>query len=77
MEYLLDIKSKTNITYMQLLKWIGITSSKFYDWLEKDDLYAEHSFKSLRKHWVLDWEKQAIIDYAKKHTYTGYRRLCY
>jgi len=77
MDFIIDTKEKTGIKYIQLFKWIGITSSKFYDWLETDALYAEHSFNTPRKHWLLDWEKEAIKNYAKEHTNTGYRRLCY
>jgi transposase InsO family protein len=77
MDFLIDTKQKTGISNVQLLKWVGITSSKFYDWLDKDALYAERSYNVPRKHWILESEKESIINYAKEHTNTGYRRLCY
>jgi len=79
-EYTEKINIETDIKIKQLLKWLGITSSKYYNWKNKhfipDDNPVNH-FKIPKSHWLLDTEIEAIIDYAKKHPGEGYRRLAY
>jgi transposase InsO family protein len=69
--------AKTNISQKQLLRQIGISSSKFYSWNNRYELPNNHNSTIPKKHWILDWEKEAIIKYAKSHPNEGYRRLTY
>lgn len=69
--------NKTEIRTLTLLKWLGISKSKFYDWISKDRLEICHNGNVPKSHWILDWERQAIIDYARNKPREGYRRLCY
>lgn len=61
----------------RLLRWLGIPSSKYYDWRERYGQPNGHNGKIPRVHWLLDWEKQAILDYHQEHLDAGYRRLSY
>ncbi len=56
---------------------IGINSSKYYSWKERTGKINNHNGKIPKKHWSLDWEREAIITYAKTHPGQGYRRLTY
>ena len=60
-----------------LLHWIGIPSSKYYDWRERYGQPNGHNAKIPRAYWLLDWEKQAILDYHRVRPGAGYRRLSY
>ena len=68
---------RAEIPVSQLIQWLGIPSSKYYDWRRRHGQPNEHNAKVPRAHWLLDWEKQAILDYQKQHPDNGYRRLNY
>jgi len=79
-EYIIQINRKTEIKIKQLVKWLGITSSKYYSWREEQirvDKKHNDGYNIPKSHWILGWERQAIIDYAKEHIGEGYRRLTY
>ena len=69
--------SKTNTQVCKLLHLIGISSSKFYSWIDRKNQVNNHNGIIPKKHWILDWEREAIINYAKEHLGEGYRRLTY
>ncbi len=56
---------------------IGINGSKYYSWIGRKGKSNNHNGKIPKKHWCLNWEKEAIINYAKTHEREGYRRLTY
>ena len=60
-----------------MLHWLGIPSSKYYDWRRRYGRANEHNAQVPRDHWLLDWEKQAILGYHQRHADAGYRRLTY
>ena len=57
--------------------WLGVSSSKFYDWRERYGRVNEHNGWVPRDFWLEDWEKQAIIDFHLKNPLEGYRRLTF
>jgi transposase InsO family protein len=69
--------SKTNTPVGRLLELIGISSSKYYSWIDRKDQVNNHNGIIPKNHWILDFERQAIINYAKEHPGEGYRRLTY
>lgn len=71
------ITVKTNTPVNKLLGLIRISSSKYYSWIERHHQPNNHNGIIPKKHWILDWEKEAIINYAKEHNGEGYRRLTY
>lgn len=56
---------------------INLKSSKYYNWLLREGIPNNHNGIIPKENWLLDWEKEAIILYAKNHTGEGYRRLTY
>ena len=61
----------------RLLTWLGIPSSKYYDWCKRYGQNNRHNAQLPRSHWLLDWEKAAILAYQLEHPEEGYRRLAY
>ena len=57
--------------------WLGVSSSKFYDWRERYGRVNEHNGWVPRDFWLEDWEKQAIINFHLKNPLEGYRRLTF
>jgi transposase InsO family protein len=60
-----------------LIRWIGISSSKFYDWQKRYGKINEHNHWIPRDFWLGEWEKQTIVNYFQDHPDQGYRRLTY
>jgi transposase InsO family protein len=71
------ITVKTDTALNKLLVMIGITSSKYYSWIDRHELPNNHNGFIPKKHWILDREREAIINYARLHSGEGYRRLTY
>ena len=71
------ITSKTDISVKYLLSLIGIRTGKYYAWNNRKGQTNKHNGPVPKENWLLDWEKEAIIEYAKSNTGEGYRRLTY
>ena len=61
----------------QLLQWLSLSSSKFYDWCRRYGKVNEHNGLIPRDHWLEPWEKEAIVNYHEQYPLDGYRRLTY
>lgn len=70
-------QGQTGIPVRQLLAWAELSPGKFYDWQRRRDLPNRHNGIIPKAHWLLSWEKNAIVDYARTHEPEGYRRLAY
>jgi hypothetical protein len=51
--------------------WLGVSSSKFYDWRERYGRVNEHNGWVPRDFWLEDWEKQAIVNFHLKNPLRG------
>lgn len=71
------ITVKADISNKTMLSLIGINSSKYYSWNNRKGEANNHNGKIPKDNWLLDWEKEAIINYSKSHIAEGYRRLTY
>jgi putative transposase len=76
-EYIATMSNKTHISKQQLIDWLGISSSKYYQWQNRLGAPNQHNGHCIREHWILPQERQAIIKYCRHHTDEGYRRLTY
>ena len=76
-DYVRKWSDKTEIAATHMVSWIGITRSKFYDWLSRYGKVNEHNVWIPRDFWLTDYERQAIINYYHDNPLEGYRRLCY
>jgi putative transposase len=68
---------KTELPASRFVGWLGISSSKFYDWKARYGKVNEHNAWIPRDHWLDDWEKAAILDFEAKNPLEGYRRLTF
>jgi putative transposase len=57
----------------RFLPWIGIGTSKFYDWQARFGKVNEHNAWVPRDHWLTDDEKERIRAFARGHPLDGYR----
>lgn len=68
---------RTGLTQDQLVAWIGIARSKYFDWKKRYGKANEHNGKIPRDFWMEPWEKQAILDFQERYPLEGYRRLTF
>jgi transposase InsO family protein len=61
----------------RFVRWLGVATSKFYDWQKRYGKVNEHNARIPRDHWLEDWERQAIIDFHQRNPLEGYRRLTF
>jgi hypothetical protein len=63
---------KTEIAVANMVNWIGITRSKFYDWQFRYGKVNEHNAWIPRDFWLTAAERKAIIDYYLDNPLEGY-----
>ena len=68
---------KTQLPLKLFIGWLGISSSKFYNWQKRYGRANEHNGSVPRDFWLEEWEKAAIIDFHKQYPHEGYRRLTF
>jgi len=76
-DYIRHWSDRTELPKTKLLEWLGLASSKFYDWSKRYGKVNEHNGWVPRDHWLEVWEKQAIVDFYAEHQGDGYRRVTY
>jgi transposase InsO family protein len=69
--------ARTAIAVSSFVGWLGIGSSKFYDWRKRYGKVNEHNALVPRDFWLDDWEKEAIVDFQRQYPLEGYRRLAF
>jgi putative transposase len=65
------------IAQARFIRWLGISSSKFFDWKKRYGKVNEHNAKVPRDTWLLAEERQAIINFHRENPLEGYRRLTF
>lgn len=76
-DYVRQWSERTELPTGKLVQWVGVGSSKFYDWKRRYGKVNEHNALVPRDHWLDAWEKQAILAFHAEHPAEGYRRLTY
>jgi transposase InsO family protein len=76
-DFVQNVSQKTELPQCKLVQWLGIARSKFYAWKQRYGRANEHNGLVPRDHWLLDWERQAIIRFFIEHPNEGYRRIAY
>jgi len=71
------MNKRTHISKKVLIQWLDISHSKYYSWEERLGQPNKHNGHIVRDHWILPWERGAIIGYYRRHPDEGYRRLTY
>jgi transposase InsO family protein len=60
-----------------LLKYAEFPVRKYYKWKNRYGLPNKHNAPIPKKHWLEEWERQAIVAYYFEHPLDGYRRLSF
>lgn len=60
-----------------MLRIIGLTERKFYEWKERYGKVNLHNGSIPRDFWLTEQEQAAIVEYAGIRESAGYRRMCY
>lgn len=68
---------KTDIPLARFMPWIGIGTSKFYDWKQRFGKVNEHNAWVPRDHWLTAAEIERICTFARGHPLEGYRRMTF
>jgi transposase InsO family protein len=76
-DYVRDWSDKSDIPVSLLLRWVGISPSKYHDWKTRFGKVNEHNASVPRDHWLTDDEKERIHTFARAHPLEGYRRLTF
>ena len=61
----------------RFIPWIGIGTSKFYDWKARYGKVNEHNAWVPRDHWLTNDEKEKIRAFARSRPLDGYRHLTF
>jgi transposase InsO family protein len=69
--------ARAEISRHRFIGWLGVSTSKFYNWQERYGKANEHNGWIPRDFWLEDWEKRAIIDFHLQYPLEGYRRLTF
>lgn len=67
----------TELAATRFVRWIGISPRKYLHWRTRYGKANEHNALIPRDHWLLAWEKKAIIDFHLLHSLEGYRRITF
>jgi len=59
------------------MPWLGITRSKYHDWIERFGKVNEHNAWVPRDHWLTEEEIAAICKFARENPCEGYRRMTF
>jgi putative transposase len=59
------------------MPWIGISRSKYHDWVGRFGKVNEHNAWVPRDHWLTDDEIARICQFARAHPTEGYRRMTF
>ena len=61
MDFVRRWSEKSEIGVGRFIAWLGVSTSKFYDWRERYGCVNEHNGWIPRDFWLELWEKEAII----------------
>ena len=70
-------QAKTGYDVTRFSNWLGISRSKYYSWVNRQDQANQHNGGLPKHHWLTESEKAAIVNYYADQRQTGYRRLAY
>jgi putative transposase len=83
-QYCKHISEESHLRLTKLIRMVGISRAKYYDWLARNGRKNMHNGQIPKAHWATPEEKQAVVDYAQNHISTnayylkdGYRRIAY
>lgn len=83
-DYSLKIVNDSSLNICKLIKLLGISRSKYYEWSRNLDKPNNHNGKIPKQHWITPDEESAIVKFAREHIGShqyyltdGYRRIAF
>lgn len=70
-----EISRRSDIARSRLVALVGVTCSNYYAWRRRLSTANRHNGAQPRDHWILPWERAAILAYCRSRLDQGYRRL--
>ncbi|MHB2153826.1 IS3 family transposase [Calditrichota bacterium GD2] len=67
----------TNLKKRELIKWLRIPRSRYYDWKKRQGIPNHHNGQIPKSHWILPEEELLIVNYCSGRLIDGYRRETY
>ena len=77
MDFIAKWVEKTEISQQRVLGWVGIGTSKYYEWKGRYGRANEHNSWLPRDSWIEEWERVAILAFHDRFPLEGYRRLTF
>jgi transposase InsO family protein len=68
---------KTEVPVARFMPWVGITRSKYHDWVQRFGKVNEHNAWVPRDHWLTEDEIMRICNFARQNPLEGYRRMTF
>jgi len=76
-DYVHHWSARTELSAQWMLSRIELSPRKYHRWQERYGQANEHNGLVPRDHWLEDWEKTSIVEFAKTYPLEGYRRLAF
>lgn len=76
-DYVRHWSDRTELSAQWMLSRIELSARKYHRWRQRYGKANEHNGLVPRDHWLEDWEKKSIVEFAKKYPLEGYRRLTF
>jgi putative transposase len=76
-DYVKHWSERTELPRTRLVRWLGLGTSKFYQWQDRYGQANEHNGQVSRDFWLQEWEQRAILDFQDRNPLEGYRRLAF
>jgi putative transposase len=76
-DYVKRWSERTDLPRTRLIGWLGVGTSKFYQWQDRYGRANEHNGQVPRDFWLEEWERQALLDFHDRNPLDGYRRLAF
>jgi putative transposase len=76
-DYVKRWSERTDLPRTRLIGWLGVGTSKFYQWPDRYGRANEHNGQVPRDFWLEEWERQALLDFHDRNPLDGYRRLAF
>jgi len=68
---------RSELPISSFVRWLGISTSKFYQWRQRYGQPNEHNGSMPRDFWIEEWEREVILSFHQAHPDEGYRRLAF
>jgi transposase InsO family protein len=68
---------RSELPISSFVRWLGISTSKFYQWRQRYGQPNEHNGSMPRDFWIEEWEREVILSFHQAHPDDGYRRLAF